>query len=210
MAAVLPIAVLAGGPASAHVTVDSPDAAQGGWATIAFTVPTESEDASTTEIEVRLPEGADLEHLSTRTKPGWDVTVEPGRTITWTATDGGIAPGEFDVFEVRGGPLPSDVDSLEFVATQHYSDGTVVAWDESATEGGEEPQRPAPTLPLAPADETADHHATDATDSDATGGSQQAASEDTGGVDGVLLGATALALAGIALVAAVRRRRTSR
>ena len=45
-------------PASAHVTVNPSEATQGGYATVAFRVPNESDDASTTKLEVVLPADA--------------------------------------------------------------------------------------------------------------------------------------------------------
>ncbi|QMW68093.1 YcnI family protein [Mumia sp. ZJ1417] len=210
---VLPSGMLAGAaalvlataaPASAHVGVDAPDAAKGGWATLSFRVPTESDTASTTALTVAFPEGADFEYVATKTKPGWTVSKVEGTSVTWTAEKGtGIAPGEFDVFDLRVGPLPTDVDTLTFPATQTYSDGTTAAWDQPTPESGEEPDRPAPVVALADAEDGhGAHGATDAeTDDDA------AESEDSGGVDGWLVGGIAvLALAVGALVASLVRR----
>ena len=156
---VLPSGMLAGAaalvlataaPASAHIGVDAPDAAKGGWATLSFRVPTESDTASTTALTVTFPEGADFEHVSTKTKPGWTVSKVEGTSVTWTADKGtGVAPGEFDVFDLRVGPLPTDVDTLTFPATQTYSDGTVSRWIEDTPKGGPEPEFPAPVLKLA-------------------------------------------------------------
>ena len=56
--------------------------------------------------------------------PGWDVAVEKTKLakpvksddgdvteavskITWTATAGGLAPGQFDLFTISAGPLPT-------------------------------------------------------------------------------------------------------
>ena len=54
VAAVLGVA----GPASAHVTVNPNEATQGGYGRVAFRVPNESDTASTTKLEVNLPENA--------------------------------------------------------------------------------------------------------------------------------------------------------
>src|SRR5690349_91983 len=54
--AVSAVAVLGfAGAADAHVTVNPDSATQGGEARIAFRVPTESDTASTTKLEVNLP-----------------------------------------------------------------------------------------------------------------------------------------------------------
>ncbi len=41
-------------PAAAHVTVEPRDAVQGGYARVAFRVPNERDNASTTRVEVRF------------------------------------------------------------------------------------------------------------------------------------------------------------
>ncbi|HEX2772424.1 MAG TPA: DUF1775 domain-containing protein, partial [Micromonosporaceae bacterium] len=52
-------------PASAHVTVNPSEATQGGYARLAFRVPNESDTASTTKVEVVLPENAPVASVST-------------------------------------------------------------------------------------------------------------------------------------------------
>lgn len=196
-------------PASAHVGLDSPDATKGGWATLSFRVPTESETASTTALTVTFPKDADFEYVSTQTKPGWTVTQVEGTSVTWTARKGiGVGPGEYDVFDLRVGPLPTDADTLTFPVTQEYSDGSKVAWDQPTEEGAEEPERPAPTLAVADTDESGDgaHGASTGSDtpaSDETG----SADADSGGVDPWLVGGiVVLALAVGALGASLVRR----
>ena len=46
------------------------------------------------------------------------------------------------------GPFPKGAGSLSLPATQTYSDGTVVKWDQPTPAGGKEPEHPAPTLKL--------------------------------------------------------------
>ena len=155
------------GPASAHVTVSSTDATPGGYATVALNVPTESDTASTTKLLVEVPP---VGSVSVQAVPGWTVatkiaklpkpvTTDDGTItqsvsqITWTATAGGIKPGQFQQFFVSLGPLPNSR-SVSFPALQYYSDGTVVRWIEKAAPGSKtEPEHPAPTLALTrPAD----------------------------------------------------------
>jgi uncharacterized protein YcnI len=160
-------------PASAHVSVNPKEAAQGGYGRLAFRVPTESDSASTTKVEVTLPEDAPVASVSTMPVPGWTVTTEKRKLnppldvhgsqvteavskITWTATgDAAIKPGQFQEFPVSMGPLP-EVDRMIFKALQTYSDGNIVRWiEEPPTNGGEEPEKPAPVLKLTPAADTA-------------------------------------------------------
>ncbi|RLP92863.1 DUF1775 domain-containing protein [Micromonospora sp. BL4] len=153
------------GPASAHVTVNPKEATQGGYARVAFRVPNESDSASTTKLEVVLPENAPVGSVSTMPVPGWTVAVEKRKVdppievhgspiteavskLTWTATgDAGVKPGQFQEFPVSMGPLPQ-VDSMIFKTLQTYSDGNVSRWIDEPTAGGEEPEHPAPVLTL--------------------------------------------------------------
>jgi periplasmic copper chaperone A len=162
--------VLPATSAFAHVTVNPREATQGGYAKLAFRVPTERDDASTTKVEVNFPTDHPLASVSVRPQPGWTYHVDKFKLdtpiksddgditeavskITWTG--GSIKPGEFNEFEVSVGPLPDDVDSIAFKALQTYSDGQVVRWIEEATPGGSEPDHPAPVLKLTPAAATA-------------------------------------------------------
>jgi uncharacterized protein YcnI len=149
--------------ASAHVRVLPDNTAAGGYAELTFRVPNESETAGTTGLRIQLP--TDTPFTAVRTQPvaGWTATVErstlprpiviEGATITeaptavvWTAEPGvQIGPGEYQEFSVSVGRLPEEGTELLLPAAQTYSDGTVVDWDQAAT-NGEEPEHPAPTL----------------------------------------------------------------
>ena len=160
--------LLGTGVASAHVVVSAPGATQGGYSVLTFRVPTESDTASTVGVKVQLPTDEPLASVSVQPKDGWTYTVTKSTLATpittddgqvteviseidWTATGGGIAPGEFDQFLVSVGPLP-DVPTMTFKAIQHYSDNTDVAWIEEPAAGSTaEPEHPAPTLTLAAA-----------------------------------------------------------
>jgi uncharacterized protein YcnI len=152
--------------AQAHVTIDPNQATQGGYARIAFRVPTESDTASTTKVDVFLPTVHPVASVSTMPVPGWTVHVTTSKLatplvdddgnqvteavsqITWTASpDGAIRPGQFQEFPVSLGPLPK-TDQLVFKALQTYSDGTVVRWIDLTTPGQAEPEHPAPVLAL--------------------------------------------------------------
>jgi uncharacterized protein YcnI len=192
------------GPASAHVTVNSPGATQGGYAVLTFRVPTESATASTTKLQVRFPADTPIASVLVQPHPGWTfktvtaklaqpITTDDGDSITeavaeidWTANSAAdaIKPGEFDQFLVSAGPLPK-ADSLAFAAIQTYSDGSVVNWNQTAAPGSTAaPDHPKPTLTLAKTRQSAAPQAAASSSSD--GGS------DTG----------AIVLAVIALVVA--------
>jgi len=216
VAAVVAVVALGAGPASAHVSVSSTDAAAGGFGELTFRVPTESDTASTTSLRVQLPSDTPLAFVSIKPVPGWTATtttselsppVEAEGTtiseaiteITWTADPGaGIGPGEYQSFSLSGGPLP-DADSLVLPAIQGYDDGTEVAWIEPVVEGQAEPEHPAPTLSL-----TADEAAPVATTPTA------AATDDGDGlaVPALLVGTAGLlvGIAGAGLALTTRRR----
>lgn len=168
------------GIASAHVTVISPGATQGGYTKVTFRVPTES-DSPTTKVEVAMPTDTPIASVRVQPHDGWsyEVTTAAPETplsdddgpiteivtrVVWTATGDGIKPGEFDEFNISAGPLP-DADQVVFKVLQTYGDGEVVSWIEESVPGAEEPEHPAPVLALAPAtgDEMGTTSAADAT-----------------------------------------------
>ncbi|MEU5877137.1 YcnI family protein [Spirillospora sp. NPDC047279] len=149
--------------ASAHVTVNPKEAVQGSYAKVSFRVPNERDDAGTTKLQVDLPMDHPLASVSVRPVPGWSVKVEKSKLttpikahgaeitqavsrITWSG--GTIEPGQFQEFDVSMGQLPDDTDRLVFKATQTYSGGEVVKWDQEPKDGQEEPEHPAPVLKL--------------------------------------------------------------
>jgi periplasmic copper chaperone A len=190
LAAVSTLAVLGfAGAASAHVTVSSSNAVQGGDATLTFVVPNEEDTATTVTVEVDLPATAPFTGVDVKPIAGWTATVsstklatplkdDDGNTITeavskivWTATgDAAIQPGQFQEFDVSAGPMP-DADSITFKALQTYSNGDVVRWIDESKAGQPEPDHPAPTLKLAKADDAAPA----AAESTSTGGSSTTA-----------------------------------
>lgn len=160
------LVALAAAPASAHVTVNPSTAPAGGFAALTFRVPTESDSASTTKLEVVFPTDTPLAFVSIKPHPGWDYRVtkatlakpvtdegdtitEAVASVTWTADSArtAIKPGEFDEFEISAGPLP-DSGSMTFKALQTYDDGTVVRWIQPPGTDGSEPDHPAPVLTL--------------------------------------------------------------
>jgi len=140
----------AAAPASAHVSVKPGEAPKGSFSVFSFSVPNESDTASTVSLEVTFPAATPIEFVSVQPVPGWTWTAEKTgdvvSKITWSG--GQIEPGEFQLFTVSAGPLPTKGKQVEFKAVQTYSDGEVVRWIESTPKGGPEPEYPAPTLAL--------------------------------------------------------------
>ncbi|WP_067532295.1 YcnI family copper-binding membrane protein [Nocardia crassostreae] len=188
------LTLLGAGIAAAHVSVEAPGAEQGGYSVVTFKVPTESDTASTTKLTVAVP---NLKSTRTEPLPGWSAKVErndkgEATSVTWTADPGnpGVGPGQFQRFVLSLGPLPKQ-ETVSFAATQTYSDGKVVNWDQPATADGSEPEHPAPSLTLAASNGGDDHGV-------GTAAATEEKSEDTtarwlGGI-GLALGALGAAL----------------
>ena len=159
-------AVLAG-PASAHVTLHSADATQGGSdALVAVRVPNEEDKATTTQVELDLPADTPLLGVLVQPTAGWQFQVtrttlpKPITTDDGTITDyvskvvwtgGSIPVGGYQDFNLDVSRLPS-VPTVTVKALQTYSNGDIVRWIElPAAAGQPAPTNPAPTLTLAPA-----------------------------------------------------------
>jgi uncharacterized protein YcnI len=164
--------VALGGPALAHVTVNPDTAPAAGYAKLTFRVPTEQDNASTTKVQVFFPAAEPFGEVLVMPQPGWrykvidkklttPITTDDGQVsqavsqITWTATSkaSAIQPGQFNEFNVSLGPLP-DSGTVAFKALQTYSNGDVVRWIQPSVAGQVEPDHPAPTVTIVPADGT--------------------------------------------------------
>jgi uncharacterized protein YcnI len=173
VAAVMAVSMLISvGVAAAHVTVQPSSLPKGGFEIMSFSVPNEKDDANTTALEVTIPTKYPIASVSVKPMAGWTITAEktklakPVKTddgevteavskITWTATAGGLEPGQFDLFTISAGPLPTKPNKIEFKVLQTYSDGEIVRWIQSTVKGAPEPEFPAPTLTLTKA--TSEH-----------------------------------------------------
>jgi uncharacterized protein YcnI len=229
-AGALAAVLLVGAPASAHVSVDPSNAPRGGFTKLTFRVPDEKDNATTTAVEVNLPQETPIAFVSIKPVTGWTANVTKSKLdkpiksddgevteavtkIEWKSTtaDAAIQPGQFQEFDVSAGPLPT-TDQIQFKALQTYSDGEIVRWIEDPADSKAE--HPAPTLKLAKAPAEGSDTQTGTT----TGGDQPAS--DPGTADksalsranlGLGLGIAALVLALIGLVLGVLayRRRPS-
>ena len=221
--------LLGAGIASAHVTANvyGQPAAKGGYGAIFFRVPNEDAKLGTIKLEVDIKPEYGIGSVSTKPIPGWTaavtksplsqpVTTASGTKITeavtkvvWTAQPGTkISQGEFQEFEISAGPLPSNVDQVEFAAVQTYEGGKVVDWNQPTPPSGEEPEHPAPTVKLAAAE--SDGHGAATQTANTSDNAEAAAGEDTtarwlGGA-GLVIGALGL---GAGAGAVLRSRRTT-
>ena len=170
-AAAAAISVIAfAGSASAHVTVSADDSAKAAPDSIlTFRVPNESDAATTTKVDIKLPTKDPIASVMPAPVPGWVVTTKPVKfdppikTDDGTITDGvgevvytaapgskGIPVGGFAAFQILVGPLP-DADQVAFPVVQTYSNGEVSAWVEPVTDPANPPENPTAILALQPA-----------------------------------------------------------
>ena len=215
------LAIAAPLAASAHVRIDPDTAPAGGYSYVSFRVPTESATASTVGLTIQLPTDTPFTSVSYEAMPGWTAKVTTGTlpepvtidgtsvttaptSVTFTATGGGIAPGQFGVFTLSLGKVP-DTGKVLLPATQRYSDGSVVKWDQPTPASGDEPEHPAPTLYIndaPPADAAGITTASPAPDASAP--APDHAGLDTAalvvGFAGLVVGAAGLVVAVVALM----------
>jgi len=219
--------LLLAGAASAHVSVSADSPTQGGFAELTFRVPNETDNTSTTKVQVFFPASQPLAFVSIQAMPGWSYQVKTEKLdqpissddgqvteavseVVWTADSAttAIKPGQYNDFNVSAGPLP-DAPTMEFKALQTYSDGTVVRWIQSTAPGGAEPEHPAPVLSLLPATDT-DSSATQTSDTtDAAASSTSSDSSDARANTALVLSIAALVVAvGVGALVLLRRSRT--
>lgn len=215
------------GVASAHVTVNSTDATQGGYGVLTFRVPNESDTAGTVGLRVQLPEDTPFASVQTTAMPGWtasltQVVVDPPienhgqeiteavSVVTWTAQPGTrIGPGEYADFSLSVGPFPA-VDSLEFKAIQAYDDGSEVAWIEATVDGEEEPEHPAPVLAVTAGSDQGQDGSSEESDVSFPASSEGSASDDSGSglaITALIVGTAGLVAGVLGLGVALKARR---
>jgi uncharacterized protein YcnI len=129
--------------ASAHAIMSPPIAKSKVDQQFTLSVPTEEEGATTTEIELTLPDGFSID--SFEPSPGWkreEAATGSGeerviQKVTWSG--GKVPTGEDAVFRFNGSMDSSK--TYTFKVRQTYSNGKVVDWS-----GSENSDTPAPTI----------------------------------------------------------------
>ena len=189
-------------PAWAHVTVH-PETLPAGSSDVelTFRVPNERDNASTVALQVFFPTDLPLLTVDVLPVPGWTAKVTtralatPVQTddgpvdqivsdITWTATAGGIAPGQYEDFVVAAGKGPAKPGTVVFKALQTYSSGVVVRWIQVASSQDPNPDSPAPALTVTPATPS--------------GGAAVTTSTSSTDAEGLAIAALIVAIAGLA------------
>jgi len=155
------VAALGGAAAaSAHIRIDPARPGAGSDTRLTLVVPSELPTSPTTKVSVQLP--ASIVWASFRAIPGWKRTVVIQKlvkpttldgesitqriaSVTWTATGGGIAPGDFENFEIRVALPNRPGAKLAFPTVQTYANGKVMRWI-----GAADADEPAPIVVLGP------------------------------------------------------------
>ena len=127
----------------AHAHVSPPVALAEESQVFTLAVPTEKEDASTTQVELTPPEGFSIGSFIPT--PGWQRDVQSTgsgedaviQKVTWSGGD--VPAGEATSFQFLGRSEGSE--TYAFQVKQTYSDGSVVDWT-----GSEDSDTPAPTI----------------------------------------------------------------
>ncbi|MFJ6002503.1 YcnI family protein [Arthrobacter sp. NPDC092385] len=220
------------GAASAHITVAPASTTENGYSQLTFSVPSESESAATNKLEVQLPTGQPFTSVRVKPVEGWTaevvsgalpapVTTADGATLTeaplsvvWTAEPGSeISRQEYQTFSISVGRLPEAGSTVLLPATQSYTDGEVVEWNQETVEGAEEPEKPAPSFVTTAAVDGDDAHGgahgtaetAEAIDAEQTASSTESGTTSAVGWAGLVAGLLGLA-AGLTALARTRRR----
>jgi uncharacterized protein YcnI len=131
------------GAAFAHAHVSPPVGLKGESQVYTLAVPTEKENAQTTQIEFTPPSGFSIDSFVP--SPGWTRKVQQtgsgeDATVTKVTWSGGSVPtGEDAAFSFLA--QPAEAKTYTFGVRQTYSDGSVVDWN-----GPESSDTPSPTI----------------------------------------------------------------
>ena len=181
------VAALALAPSAfAHAELFPQTVPSGDGQLLQLAVPNEKDSASTTEIQLTIPSGFDLESVAA--VPGWTASVS-GRKTTNGETSGGnavtwkgkLSGSTLAVLPFTG--VPKNDGEYVFTVRQTYSDGSVVEWS-----GAESSDTPAARIA--------------ATSATASGGGSS--SSKTIAIVALVVGALGLAVGGAGLLAGRR------
>jgi uncharacterized protein YcnI len=144
LAAALLTPLVAAAPAWGHAAISPPVAETGVLQQFTLAVPTEKEGATTTEVELTVPDGIGIDSFEAAS--GWTRSVSATGSgeeaminkVTWTG--GSVPTGEDAVFHFSAA-ITGGAKTYTFTVRQTYSDGSVVDWN-----GSESSDTPSPTI----------------------------------------------------------------
>ena len=144
LGAVVSAALVFAAVASAHARIGPAVVEKGAAEVFTLSVPTEEEGATTTKIELSVPDDFPIDSVEPP-PPGWTLNVTATGSgeeavihrITWSG--GHVPTGQAAMF--RFAAQANDSGTITFSVRQTYSDGTVVDWN-----GPESSDTPSPTV----------------------------------------------------------------
>jgi periplasmic copper chaperone A len=225
VAAALVLAPVAAG----HVTANPSTAPADSFAVIALRVPHGCDDAPTTALSVKIPDG--IVEATPQAVPGWNAEVVEGKLpqpvemegetitegvkqVTWTG--GPLSPHEFTDFGLSMKLPNSPGKTLYFPTVQRCAGGKTTRWITITPPGAEEPDTPAPAVELTAATGGDDDSpSSSGTAEPASSGAEATAADASGDDDsdrtnlalGLGIAGLVAGLAGLGLGLSARRRR---
>ena len=204
-------------PAGAHVSPSETEAPAGTYLKFELRVGHGCGEASTTRMEVQIPEG--IYAATPQVVPGWTITetqetlpepvpdghggeyTERDAVITWEG--GPLEHGQLEEFGLSVKLPDTPGETLYFPTIQSCDNGESNDWIEIPAEGEDEPESPAPAIVLT------DAEADDATPVTETVAATSPADAGDDGTDGMAVAGLVAGLAGLGLggVALARTRR---
>lgn len=159
----LALATLVAGPALAHVTLESREAAVGTGYKAVFRVPHGCKGQATSSVRIQIPEG--VVNAKPMPKAGWTLEKVKGKYAQSYKPYGHEVSEGVKEIEWKGGNLPDDEyeeftvstyldaslkpgTTLYFPVVQSCVDGSTTRWIEIPVEGKGEPEAPAPGVKL--------------------------------------------------------------
>ncbi len=219
----LGLVVLSAGASSAHVTVTPSTTAAGSYSVLTFSVGHGCDGSSTTSVTIQMPE--DIITVTPTRNSNWTVSkdmeklaspVDDGhggkytervKNVVYTAKTP-LADGYRDTFELSL-QLPETPDETLIFPTVQKCEKGENAWIQTAAEGEDEPESPAPLFKVTASEGGGHGSAADDGDgdhTDATAAESDSSSSDALGWTGIGVGALGLIVGGSALA---RTRKTS-
>lgn len=217
--AVLGAGLLLAGPASAHVGISPGDAHAGSYTVATVSVPHGCDGSATTKIAIKIPE--ELLSVTPTRNPSYDVTkkfvklaapatdkhgnevTERVDQVVYTARSP-LPDGYRDTFELSF-QVPDVAGKTIYFPTIQTCEKGQTAWVEIAPEGAEEPEHPAPSLAVLPAEEGDEHGASVTTASIETAAAKTDDDSSALAATGLAAGVIGLGLGGTALLRTRRK-----
>ena len=222
-------ALLLAPAAAAHVTANPSSAPADSFAVISLRVPHGCDEAPTTAISVKVPDG--IVEATPQAVPGWRSEVVEGKLaqpvelegetitegvkqVTWTG--GPLSPHEFTDFGLSVKLPNTPGKTIYFPTVQRCTGGKTTRWITITPPGAEEPESPAPAVQLTAASGGGDDSTSSSGTAEPASSGAEATAADTSSDDdsdrtnlalGLGVAGLVAGLAGLGVGLSARRRR---